>query len=111
MLLSFLPLDFLKYGSECFFKQIQDAKVKIQYQDLILRVSEKNKCTRLRRILVRVQGASASAYLWICAGGCNAVDGPKDKPEGEFIFYRGPNDLFALVTIRIGYVQGTNGCL
>jgi len=32
-----------------------------------LRVSAKNKCARLRRILVRIQGASTSAYLWICA--------------------------------------------
>jgi hypothetical protein len=44
----------------------------------------------LRRILVRIQGASASAYLWICAGGCNVVDGPKDKQGCVFIFYRGP---------------------
>ena len=29
-------------------------------------------------------------YLWICAGGCNAVDRPKDKPDGVFIFFRGP---------------------
>jgi len=36
------------------------------------------------------QGASAYAYLWICAGGCNAVDGPKDKPDGVFILCRGP---------------------
>jgi len=24
-------------------------------------------------------------YLWICAGGCTAVDGPKDKPDGVFL--------------------------
>ena len=44
----------------------------------------------MRRILVRIQGASASAYFWICAGGCNAVDGPKDKQNGGYIFGRGP---------------------
>ena len=55
-----------------------------------LRASAKNKCARSRRILVRVQGASVSAYLWICAVGCNAVDGPKDKPDCVFIFCRGP---------------------
>jgi len=55
-----------------------------------LRVSEKNKCARFRRILVRMQGASACAYWWICAGGCNTADGPKDKPDGVFIFCRGP---------------------
>jgi hypothetical protein len=37
-----------------------------------------------------MQDASACAYLWICAGGCNAVDGPKDKPDGVFIFFRDP---------------------
>ena len=30
--------------------------------DISIRVSEKNKCAGLRRILVRMQGASASAY-------------------------------------------------
>jgi two-component system cell cycle sensor histidine kinase/response regulator CckA len=38
-----------------------------------------------------MQGASVSAYWWICAGGCNAADGPKDKPDGVCIFCRGPN--------------------
>ena len=37
------------------------------------------------------QGASTSAYLWICAGGCNAVDGPKDKKDCVIIFCRGPD--------------------
>jgi hypothetical protein len=55
-----------------------------------LRVSAKNKYARLRRILVRMQGAFASAYWWICAGECNAVDGPKDKQGGGCIFCRGP---------------------
>jgi hypothetical protein len=35
----------------------------------------------LSRILVCIQGTSAGAYWWICAGGCNAVDGPKDKKD------------------------------
>ena len=56
----------------------------------MVRVSAKNKCARLRRILVRIQGAFASAYLWICAGGCNAVDEPKAKQDCVFIFCRGP---------------------
>jgi len=56
-----------------------------------LRVSEKNKSARLRPILVRIQGAFASAYLWICAGGCNEVDGPKEKQDGGCIFFRGPD--------------------
>jgi len=57
---------------------------------LSIRGSEKNKSARLRRILVRIQGASTGAYWWICAGGCNAVDGPKDKQDGGCIFFRGP---------------------
>jgi len=28
--------------------------------------------------------------------GCNGADGPKDKPDGVFIFCRGPNDIFLL---------------
>ena len=42
-----------------------------------LRVAAINNCARLRRVLVRLQGASAGAR--ICAGECNAVGGPKDK--------------------------------
>jgi hypothetical protein len=45
-----------------------------------LRLSEINKSNGLRRILVRLQGASAGAYR-ICAGGCHAADGPKDKQD------------------------------
>jgi len=57
---------------------------------LVFRVSEKNKFARSRRILVRMQGAPASAYGDICACGCNAAEGPKDKPDGVFIFCRDP---------------------
>ena len=28
--------------------------------------------------------------LVICASGCNAANGPKDKPDGVFIFCQGP---------------------
>ena len=38
----------------------KDALYQLSYVGL--RVSEKNKCAGLRRILVRMQGASASAY-------------------------------------------------
>jgi len=36
----------------------------------------------------RIQSAYTSAHWWICAGGCNAVDEPKDKPDCVFIFSR-----------------------
>jgi hypothetical protein len=54
-----------------------------------LRLAEKNNSTRRRRIWVRLQGASAGAYL-LYAGGCNAVDGHKDKQDGGIIFFRQP---------------------
>jgi len=72
-----------------------------------VRASAKNKCTRLRRILVRMQGASASAYLWICAGGCNTADGPKDKLDCVFIFFRGPKH--GLLPFRSPLSAGRDG--
>ncbi|MGD9214922.1 MAG: hypothetical protein PVJ84_08920, partial [Desulfobacteraceae bacterium] len=45
-----------------------------------LRALAGNNSPGLRRIWVRLQGTSAGAYQG--AGGCNAVDGRKDKQGG-----------------------------
>ena len=57
----------LLFQGFCFLKYAEnDLKMRCQNVKLFLReplsVSEKNKCAGLRRILVRMQGASASAY-------------------------------------------------
>ena len=83
----------LKHASASFAEDTrQQARSVLQGQAflVVVRVAEKNRYAIMRRILVRIQGASASAYLWICAGGCNAVDVPKDKQGGGVIFCRGP---------------------
>jgi hypothetical protein len=33
-----------------------------------------------------VCNAHPPVHIWICAGGCNAVDGPKDKKDVELFF-------------------------
>jgi hypothetical protein len=55
---------------------------------LPLRVQEGNNDPGLRRIWVRLQGTSAGAE--ICAGGCNAVDGLKNKQGGVIISFLRP---------------------
>ena len=37
--------------------------------------------------------AHPPVHIKICAGGCNAVDGPKDKKDGLIISCRDPNDV------------------
>jgi hypothetical protein len=69
----------------------------------------KNRYAGLRRILVRMQGAFASAYWWICAGGCNAADGPKDKSGGVFIFCRGHNILLILPQRKSKFLSPVEG--
>ena len=54
-----------------------------------------NKSTRLRRIWVRqfyIRSGKAHppAHIEICVGGCNAVDGHKDKQDVELFFTVGP---------------------
>jgi hypothetical protein len=39
---------------------------------------------------VSVYKAHPPVHIRICAGGCNAVDGPKDKQGGGIIFFQRP---------------------
>ncbi|MFY9704305.1 MAG: hypothetical protein WAJ95_00185, partial [Desulfobacterales bacterium] len=52
-------------------------------------VMVRNNSTRLRRIWARLQGTSGGAEIRV--GGCNAVDGPKNKQDVE---------LFLAVALR-----------
>jgi hypothetical protein len=36
-----------------------------------------------------VYKAHFPVHIWICAGGCNALDGPKDKKDVELFFPSG----------------------
>ena len=49
----------------------------------MFRVTARNNSTRLRRIWVRLHGTSSGAEIRV--GGCNAVDGSKDKQNVELL--------------------------
>ena len=70
------------------------------------RAQVRNNSTGLRRICVRLQGTSAGAYhkSQVCAGGCNTVDGRKEKQVGGIISCLRPKES-AMKMIRQAHRQ------
>jgi hypothetical protein len=71
---------------------------------------ERNNATGLRRICVRLQGTSAGAYHKISAGGCNAVDGRKDKQGGGIISLLRPCCALMRCACKYARLSGDREC-
>jgi hypothetical protein len=67
-----------------------------------LRDLERNKAPKIAPDFDPSTALHPPVHIRICTGGCNAVDGSKDKQEGRFIFSHVPNTW----ACRFGFFPG-----